>query len=324
LHLHNRPELYIYRSLKMPRHADAVELDEMLRRLESINERLPQNDRSGSNGSNKTAVDFHVLRENFVKTFSDIQEMKKSLDEGASDLKSITNKIRQKRNIHKGLEELVGISKAMKQLIDKQRNSKSRRKNAVSSEEVSNWEIVYVSFLQILGKFQQDLQRGKFGDVNTALYTATSRDELLITASAGIGGDPGGISVMAATNAGIGLTGDATATTENMTMTTMQKQILCEIQQTDQAQDKILDEIRQLIEQASESAIAIGKTIEMQNKMLTETEGHVEESHKGFSTLNSRIKKSLKAKGLSWERVCGLFTCLILVLGVVGVLVATI
>src|SRR5688572_12736169 len=112
----------------MPRYADNVELDEMLRRLKKLKEKFP--DEAGRGGANKED-DFNDLEDGFLSRISNVQELIKNIGSGASDTKSITEQIRQKRNVHNELQAISEVLKKMKTMIDKEKKRMEKGKSKV-------------------------------------------------------------------------------------------------------------------------------------------------------------------------------------------------
>lgn len=311
----------------MPRHGDNVELDEMLRRLKKLKEKFPDNERGGG-GSGKED-DFNDLEDQFLSRISNVQEMIKSIGSGASDTKSITDQIRQKRNVHNELQAIAEIMGRMKANIDKERKRKAKGKSKVSDEEMQRRETNFLSFTQLLEKVQEGLrkERDKFGTLDSVGRTAMTKEDLLSGAAGGGGPSAGGIAGMASRSAGIGVSDggggkDGGGGGGGMSgISAAQQQTLLEIQQRDQEQDLIIEEIGKLIEEAGQIAESIHQTVEMQNKMLEDVEKNIETTQDNLTGVNSRLKKTLEAKGMSWERMCMLFFCMVFILGIVGVIV---
>ena len=299
----------------MPRHNDGVELDEMLRRLKKLKEKFP--DDSGKGGAGKED-DFNDLEDSFLRRISNVQEMIKSIGTG-SDTKGITDQIRQKRNVHNELQAIAEIMKRMNDMLEKERK---RKKKKVSDEEMQRRETNFQSFAQLLRKVQDGLRKEKarFGEVDGIAKTTLTKDDLLF----GTGG--GGTAGLASRGAGVGMApgeggGDGGGGGAGG-MSAAQQQTLLEIQQRDQEQDLIIEEIGKLIEEAGQIAETIHQTVEIQNKMLDDVEKNIDTVQDNLTSVNVKMRKTLEAKGMSWERMCVLFFCMVFMLGLVGVIVS--
>jgi len=53
--------------------------------------------------------------------------------------------------------------------------------------------------------------------------------------------------------------------------------------------------------------------------MLAEVEKSMDIAHDKVADVNTRLKRTLEAKGMSWERMCMVFLCMALILGLIGV-----
>jgi hypothetical protein len=298
----------------MPRHGDGVELDEMLRRLKKLKEKFP--DDAGKGGAGKED-DFNDLEDSFLRRISNVQEMIKNIGAG-SDTKSITEQIRQKRNVHNELQGIADIMKRMGDMIEKERR---RKKKKVSDEEMQRRETNFQSFQQLLKKVQDGLRKEKaqFGELDGVAKTTLSREDLFSgSGNAGLASRGAGIGMTPGEGGGGGGGGDGGMGG----ISAAQQQTLLEIQQRDQEQDLIIEEIGKLIEEAGQIAETIHQTVEIQNKMLDDVEKNIDTTQSNLTTVNVKLRKTLEAKGMSWERMCVLFFCMVFILGIVGVIVS--
>ena len=146
----------------------------MLRRLKKLKEKFP--DDAGKGGGGKDD-DFNDLEDSFLRRISNVQEMIKSIGTG-SDTKSITEQIRQKRNVHNELQAIAEIMKRMNDMLEKERK---RKKKKVSDEEMQRRETNFQSFAQLLRKVQEGLkkEKAKFGELDGVARTTLTKDDLL-------------------------------------------------------------------------------------------------------------------------------------------------
>jgi len=185
-------------------------------------------------------------------------------------------------------------------------------------------ETNFNSFTQLLRKVQEGLRKEKarFGEMETISRSAMTKDDLFSSSQPS---STGGIAGMAARGAGIGITetgGGGGGGGGGVGLSAAQQQTLLEIQQRDQEQDLIIEEIGSLIQEAAQIAETIHETVEMQNKMLDDVEKNIETTQDNLTTVNVKMKKTLEARGMSWERMCVLFFCMVFILGLVGVIVS--
>lgn len=100
-----------------------------------------------------------------------------------------------------------------------------------------------------------------------------------------------------------------------------QSAALAEIYRRDQEQDQIIEEIGEIIREVGQIAEAINETVVIHQKMLDDVEKHIDTAQDNLDSVNLKLKKTLEQKGMSWERMCMVFLCITLILGLVGVMV---
>jgi t-SNARE complex subunit (syntaxin) len=77
----------------------------------------------------------------------------------------------------------------------------------------------------------------------------------------------------------------------------------------------MIEEIGEIILEAGQLAMSINETVVMQKAMLDDVEKHVDSAQDNLINVNSQLKKTLEAKGMSWERMCMIFLCTVFILG---------
>ncbi|KAH9257813.1 hypothetical protein BASA81_003831 [Batrachochytrium salamandrivorans] len=307
----------------MVRYGDSVEMDELVQRLKKLRKRFPEE--KDQTGSKQEASNFTDLEDTFLRRSENVQTMLKQMGSRKSDTVGITAQIRTKRNIQQELQGMSESLRMMHQLIEKERKKKEKNKTKISEEEMQRRLANIKTFTIVFQKIQAQLvgEREEFGQAANVERSAVTREELFNGLSefekkkgntmsdaalrAGVGFEPSGSS-------GGGGRGGASGAGEY-------SQALEEIQKRDEEQDQIIDEIGQLIMEAQQIAEAINMAVEKQNVELSGLETIIDETQGKLDTVNSKMKRTLEARGMSWTRVCMVFICLALVLGVVGVLV---
>jgi t-SNARE complex subunit (syntaxin) len=307
----------------MPRTSEDVELAELMRRLKKLEAKFPK---SGSEGTTSGKEDgFPELEEQFIKRLENAKEMVKSLST-ASETVTVTETIRQRRDVH---NEVTGIADVVKKMRDTIIKEKKRRAKflqtgkGLSPEELTRRETKLQAFAQMLQDLERQLRRD--GDDKMAMQEAEAKYLARTTISQGdlfgmanaAGGNRGPLS--AAEMAGIGFDHSSSGGTNGLTGE--QSQAYAEIQRRDQEQDQIIEEIHAVILETGQIAEAINETVEMQKKLLDSVSQHVEQTQDKLDSVNMKLRKTLEERGMSWERMCMVFVCLCLILGMVGVII---
>jgi len=305
----------------MPRHGDNVELDDLLRRLKKLKEKFPEEggDRSGARGEDG----FNELEDQFLRRYNNAQAMMKQMTV-ASDTVSVTDTIRQRRNVHNEIAAIGDVIKKMSDLVNKERTRKARgRSSKVSDEELVRREGNMNAFANMLTTLQAEMRKlqggGEAALLKEAAFasavprTTITREQLFSGASVS---GPGG---HAARSAGVGFdeTKDAPLSGEH-------QQALSEIYRREEEQDQMIDEIGAIIQEAAQIANAINETVTMQRTILEDLSKSIETTQDKLDSTNARLKKSLEERGMSWERMCVVFVCGVLILGLIGVIVNTV
>lgn len=310
----------------MVRYGDSVEMDELVQRLKKLRKRFPED--KDQAGSKQEVSNFTELEDTFLRRSENVQTMLKQMGTRKSDTVGITAQIRTKRNIQQELQGMSESLRMMHQLIEKERKKKEKNKTKISEEEMQRRLANIKTFTIVFQKIQAQLvgEREEFGQAANVERSAVTREELFNGLSefekkkgntmseaalrAGVGFEPSGASGGGGGRGGAGGAGGEYS------------QALEEIQKRDEEQDQIIDEIGQLIMEAQQIAEAINMAVEKQNVELSGLETIIDETQGKLDTVNSKMKRTLEARGMSWTRVCMVFICLALVLGVVGVLVS--
>lgn len=106
-------------------------------------------------------------------------------------------------------------------------------------------------------------------------------------------------------------------------LTVAQGQALVDIQQRDEEQEQVLEEIARLITQTEELAQSIQGKINEHISLLNDVEQGMESTQTHLETTNTKMKKTLDERGMSCERMCVLCTCIVFILGMIGLIVAS-
>ena len=62
----------------------------------------------------------------------------------------------------------------------------------------------------------------------------------------------------------------------------------------------------------------------MQRSLLDDLSKNVEKTEERIVSTNDRLKQALNERGCSWERMCVVFVCGVIILGLLGVIVNTV
>lgn len=304
----------------MPRYGDALELDELLRRLRKLRAQFPEE--KGQGGHRRGDNDFQELEESFLGRTQTVKEMIETITNSKnSDTKSITDQIRMKRNVHNELQGIGETMRKMQNLVEKEQRRKRKNKSRVSDEELARREENLKTFGGVFKNLQTVLMKEKeaFGNLDQHVTrTAVTKEDLLGNLPPnGSDRKPTTMASMAAQSAGIGMGGGGYGG-----VTADQQAQLQEIDRRNQEQDMIIEEIGNLILEAGQIAETINETIHTQSKMLNDLEKDIGNTQDNLGAVNAKLKKTLDARGMSCERMCMIMMCLVVILGLVGVIVS--
>jgi len=187
----------------MPRTADDVELDELLRRLKKLKAKFPEEGSAATAGAG--ADGFAELEETFVRRVANAQELLKTMS-ASSDTISVTEQIRSRTNAHQEITAIAETVRKMSELIQQERKRKAKNKGKINDDELVRREVNIQTFTIKLNQLSQQLQKGRQGPRNELFEgyvpkTTLSRDQLFGTGPIG-----NSVNMAAARGAGVGFT----------------------------------------------------------------------------------------------------------------------
>jgi t-SNARE complex subunit (syntaxin) len=273
-------------------------VDDLLRRLQKLAERFPQESSPLGEGGKDG---FAELEEQFVRRYNNAQQLLK-----AKDAMSATDTIRQRRNVQNEVQAMAETIKKMTDLVNKERTRKARgRKPKITDEELARLEANMSTFANMLTALQEEVRKSQ--GVGGALLKEAA---LPLTASA--------THERAVQRAGVGL-----ETSGAPPLSAEHQQALQEIYRQEDEQDELLEQIAAIIQEAGQIAETINATVTMQRGVLDGIKNEMKKTEDKAVDTNAKAKKALSEKGCSWERMCCLGLVAILILGMVGVVVNT-
>ncbi len=111
-----------------------------------------------------------------------------------------------------------------------------------------------------------------------------------------------------------------TAGTTGVAMTGSQQVQLQQIRDRDAEFDQDLDEIGEGIQDLHELALRQGEEVKRQNQMLQEVGSKIDNAHEHMVNINAKMKDTLNEVGRSTEKMCVDIMCIVLGIGLAGVI----
>mmetsp|Transcript_8825 Transcript_8825/g.13665 ORF Transcript_8825/g.13665 Transcript_8825/m.13665 type:complete len:317 (+) Transcript_8825:99-1049(+) len=111
-----------------------------------------------------------------------------------------------------------------------------------------------------------------------------------------------------------------TSGTTGVAMTGSQQVQLQQIRDRDAEFDQDLDEIGEGIQDLHELALRQGEEVKRQNQMLQEVGSKIDNAHEHMININSKMKDTLNEVGRSTEKMCVDIMCIVLGIGLAGVI----
>lgn len=210
----------------------------------------------GSNAVAGSGVDgFAELEETFLRRVANATELLKNMSAN-SDTVSVTEQIRARTNAHAEITAISETVRKMSELIMKEYKLKAKSKGKLSDDELLRRDQNVKVFTIKLNQLSQQLMQGRQGARNQLFEsfvpkTTLDRDALFGSGNGG-GGGAGNLGAAAASRAGVGMSdpgGEA--------MSAEQQQALAEIYRRDEEQDKMIEEIGELIQETGALPLAV-------------------------------------------------------------------